>query len=124
MKMKVLQKIDGLLWIVLLLFATNPSNAADNIGVPFQLSGPKVAANPQDIRVLVMGNRILINTNDGGVFAHDISGTTIGAPFQLSGPKVAANPQDIRVLVMGNRILINTKDGGVFAHDISGTNIG
>src|SRR6266404_1290675 len=28
--------------------------------------------------------------DDGGVFAHEISGNNVGVPFQLSGPKVAA----------------------------------
>lgn len=31
-----------------------------------------------------MGNRVLVITNDGNVFAHDITGNTIGIPFQLS----------------------------------------
>jgi RecB family endonuclease NucS len=98
--------------------------SGNNVGVPFQLSGPKVAANPQDKWVLVMGNRILVVTQDGSVFAHEVSGNSIGVPFQLSGPKVAANPQDKWVLVMGNRILVVTQDGSVFAHEVSGNSIG
>jgi Domain of unknown function (DUF4185) len=68
-----------------------------------------VAANPQDKWVLVLGNRILVVTNEGDVFAHDVTGNTVGIPFQLSGPRVAANPQDKWVLVLGNRILVLTK---------------
>ena len=98
--------------------------AGNSIGVPFQLGGPKVAANPQDKWVLVVGNRILVVTKDSSVFAHDVAGNSIGVPFQLGGPKVAANPQDKWVLVMGNRILVVTKDGSVFAHDIAGNSIG
>jgi hypothetical protein len=71
----------------------------NTVGVPFQLSGPKVAANPQDKHVLIVGSRILVITNDGSVFAHDLVGNTVGVPFQLSGPKVAANPQDKFVLL-------------------------
>jgi hypothetical protein len=89
----------------------------------FEVARIHVAANPQDKRVLVMGNRIMVNTNDGGVFVHDITGNTIGAPFQLSGPPVAANPQDKWVLVMGNRILVIVNEGKVFAHDITGNTI-
>jgi hypothetical protein len=70
----------------------------NTVGVPFQLSGPKVAANPQDKHVLIVGSRILVITNDGSAFAHDLVGNTVGVPFQLSGPKVAANPQDKFVL--------------------------
>jgi hypothetical protein len=84
----------------------------------------RVAANPQDKRVLVMGNRIMVNTNNGGVFVHDITGNTIGVPFQLAGPPVAANPQDKWVLVMGSQILVIVNDGRVFAHDITGNAIG
>ena len=68
-----------------------------------------MAANPQDKWLLVVGNRILVVTKDGSVFAHDIAGNSIGVPFQLGGPKVAANPQDKWVLVVGNRILVVTK---------------
>ena len=44
---------------------------------------PRVAANPQDKWVLVMGSRIVVITNDGRVFAHEITGNTVGTPFQL-----------------------------------------
>jgi hypothetical protein len=63
-----------------------------------------------------MGNRILIVTDDGRVFVHDILGNTIGIPFQLDGPRVGANPQDKRVLVMGNRILVVTEDASQWNH--------
>ena len=84
-------------------------NGSD-VGTPYKLnSSTKVAANPQDKRVLVMGNRILVITDDGSVFAHDINGSDVGTPYKLnSSTKVAANPQDKRVLVVGNRILVIT----------------
>src|SRR5262249_26051226 len=63
----------------------------NTVGVPFQLDGPKVAANPQDKWLLVMGNRLLVVTKDGRVFVHQVTGNTVGVPFQLDGPKVAAN---------------------------------
>jgi hypothetical protein len=95
----------------------------DTIGDPFQLQGRNVATNPQDKWVLVMGNRILVITNDGSVFVHDIPGNSIGIPFQLRGPKVAANSVDKKVLVMGDRILVITTDGNVFAHKVIGDEI-
>jgi hypothetical protein len=96
----------------------------NDIGIPFQLIGQNVAANPQDKWVLIQNNRILVITKEGLVFAHDIIGNNIGIPFQLSGPKVAANPQDKWVLIQNNRILVITIEGLVFAHDIIGNNIG
>ncbi|MER7195943.1 hypothetical protein, partial [Streptomyces flaveolus] len=81
---------------------------------------PKVAFNPQDRFVVTMGNRIIVTTNDGGVFAHTIDGNKIGPLAKLEGPKVAFNPQDRFVVTMGNRIIVTTNDGGVFAHDIDG----
>ena len=71
-----------------------------------------------------MGNRIMVNLNDGKVFVHDVTSNIIGVPFQLGGPPVAANPNDKHVLVMGNRILVILNDGRVFVHDISGNTIG
>ena len=96
----------------------------NTIGVPFQLAGPPVASHPQDRRVKVIGNRILVITNDGRVFAHEIRGNSTGVPFQLGGPPVAANPQDKWVLAVRDRILVITNDGRVFAHEISGNTIG
>jgi hypothetical protein len=88
-------------------------------------TGSRVAANPQDKWVLTVANRILVITNDGSVFAHDITGHTVGIPYQLEGgQRVAANPQDKWVLTLGNRILIITADGSVFAHDITGHKVG
>ncbi len=83
-----------------------------------QLCGSAVAANPQDRWVVVIGNRIIVITDDGRVFAHEITGNSIGTPFQLSGPAVAANSQDRWVVVMGIRIIVITDNGRVFAHEI------
>ncbi|MCA1708852.1 MAG: hypothetical protein LC808_38485 [Actinobacteria bacterium] len=38
---------------------------------------PLVAFNPQDHFVVTMANRILVITNAGAVFGHDIDGNTI-----------------------------------------------
>jgi hypothetical protein len=82
----------------------------------------KVAANPQDKHVLAFGDKILVITADGSVFAHGLAGNTIGVPFKLSPPdiKVAARPQDKIVLGFPgdgpSKILVITQDGGVFGH--------
>jgi hypothetical protein len=104
-------------------------------GVPFAVSvareitgGVFVAANPQDRHVILAGGRILVITDDGSVFAHDLDfqGEKIGIPFQLSPPgiRVAANPQDKHVLAFGNKILVITGDGSVFAHPLSDDTVG
>ena len=84
---------------------------------------PEECGNPPRSTVvyglsLVVGGPILVITNDGSVFAHDLVGNTVGLPFELSGPKVAANPQDKHVLIVGSRILVITNDGSAFAHDL------
>ncbi|MGH9928244.1 MAG: hypothetical protein ACREA9_03340 [Pyrinomonadaceae bacterium] len=84
---------------------------------------PRVGFNPQDKWVVTMGNRVLVITNNGDVFAHDF-GSTIGPAFQFIGPPVAFNPQDKWVVTMGNRILVITNNGSVFGHDLAGTTIG
>src|SRR5262249_52972993 len=66
-----------------------------------------------------MGNRILVITQDGRVFAHVVTATAIEPAIQLSGPPVAANPQDRWVLVSGNQLLVITTDGRVFAHTVT-----
>jgi hypothetical protein len=96
----------------------------NTIAPAFQLGGPNVAGNPQDKWVLVMGNRILVVTQEGDVFVHEVSGNTVGVPFRLGGPKVAANPQDKWLLVMGNRLLVVTDKGDVFVHEVSGNTVG
>ena len=91
-----------------------------NDGVPF----PPVAFNPQDRFVVTMGNRIIVTTQSGATFGHDISGKNIGPAFQFTGAKVGFNPQDRFVVTIGNRIIVTTQSGATFGHDISGKNIG
>ncbi|MFH8605391.1 hypothetical protein ACH4B8_37425, partial [Streptomyces flaveolus] len=71
---------------------------------------PPVAFNPQDRFVVTMGNRIIVTTNDGGVFAHETNQNRVMRVAKLEGPKVAFNPQDRFVVTMGNRIIVTTKD--------------
>lgn len=68
-----------------------------------------MAANSGDKWVLVMGGRVLVITDDGMVFAHDVTGN-VGVSFQLGGARVAADPEDKWVLAIDGRILVTTKD--------------
>src|SRR5262249_26988682 len=73
---------------------------------------PPVAANPQDKWVLVKGSQIVVITEEGRVFAHEITITTVDRAIELTPPsvRVAANPQDKWVVVMGSRIMVGTKE--------------
>lgn len=72
-----------------------------------------------------MGNRIIVITETGGVFGHDVTGNTVGPAFAFGGSKVAFNGAfDRFVFTMGIRIIVTTQDGGVWAHDINGTTVG
>jgi hypothetical protein len=88
----------------------------DGVEEARQLQGPKVAANPQDRRVLITGNRILVITDAGDVYAHRIDGDRVLDAVKLSGPKVAANPQDKWVLMYGAELVVITAAGEVFQH--------
>ncbi|MGW2014390.1 hypothetical protein, partial [Streptomyces sp. NPDC001927] len=96
------------------------------VGPAFKFGGSNVAFNgPIDRFVVTMGNRIIVTTQDGGVFGHDINGNTVGPAFKFGGSNVAFNgPIDRFVVTMGNRIIVITKDGGVFGHDINGNTVG
>ncbi|MFE6061995.1 hypothetical protein [Streptomyces sp. NPDC056431] len=75
--------------------------------------------------VVTMGNRIIVTTQNGGVFGHDITGNTVGPGFAFGGSKVAFNGAvDRFVVTMGNRIIVTTQNGGVFGHDITGNTVG
>jgi hypothetical protein len=50
----------------------------------------KIAFNPQDRFVVVMGDRLLVITEDGSVFGHEVSGRDVGPPFQLNPADVLA----------------------------------
>jgi hypothetical protein len=105
------------------VFSHDFNLSTNKIDAAVQLTPPtiKVAANPQDKHVLSFGgNKILVITDDGSVFAHGLTGNTIGAPSKLSPPdiKVAARPEDKRVLVLANEVLVITQDGGAFGHEM------
>jgi DUF1680 family protein len=72
---------------------------------------------------IIVGNRLMIVTADGRVFARKVGRTAVGASRELSGPPVAANPWDRWLLPIGNRIVVVVNDGNVFAHDVTGDTI-
>ena len=97
------------------------------LGQVIPLSGPPIAANPQDRWIVSQADRIIVITASGEVFAHTIAGSLIGAAFRLgnpTGPPVAANPQDKHVLVDGGRLLVVTNVGEVFMHELTSTTVG
>ncbi|MCU1238110.1 MAG: hypothetical protein JWP63_6077 [Candidatus Solibacter sp.] len=88
------------------------------------LMSNKIAFNPQDRFVVTLGGRIVVTTQDGSVFGHDLSGHHAGDAFQFSGSRAAFNPQDRFVVTMGNRLMVTTQNGAVFGHDVTGIEIG
>ena len=84
----------------------------------------KIAFNPQDRFVVTIGNRIVVTTQDGSVFGHDVSGHRSGEAFQFTGSKAAFNSQDRFVVTIGNTLIVTTQNGDVFGHDVSGRDIG
>ena len=72
-----------------------------------------------------MGNRLIVITQNGSVFGHDVTGNTVGGAFGFGGSKVAFNgPADRFVLKMGNRLIVITQNGSVFGHDVTGNTVG
>jgi Domain of unknown function (DUF4185) len=100
--------------------------ADGRVEAPFRLQGDPVASRPEDRWVVTAGDRILVITQAGEVFAHelDLAGKTVGRPFRLAGPRVAARPEDKWLVAMGGRLLVGTADGRVFAHPVLPNAIG
>ena len=84
-----------------------------------------VAFNPQDRFVVTMGNRIIVTTQNGSVFGHDVANNAVGGAFGFGGSKVALNgPVDRFVVTMGTRLIVITQNGSVFGHDVTGNTVG
>jgi len=86
--------------------------------------GNKVAFNPQDRFLVTIGNTLMVTTQNGAVFGHDMSGHHVGEAFQFNGARAAFNPQDRFVVTMGNKLIVTTQSGDVFGHEVSGRTIG
>ena len=80
--------------------------------------GPNVAVNPQDKHVLGIGRRIVVITDDGSVFSHDLISDRVSDAHHHTGARVAANPQDKWVVSTSKRIVVVTDDGSVFSHEL------
>ena len=81
-----------------------------------QLSGPPVAANQQDKYVFPTARGLMVITQDGEVFGHDITADGIGPSFKYGGDTVAARPGDKWVLVLRENLIVITESGEVFCH--------
>jgi len=86
--------------------------------------GIRVAFNLQDRFVVGLGNRIVVTTQNGSVFGHDVSNHRVVDAFQFSGARAAFNPQDRFVVTMGNTLMVTTRNGDVFGHDVPGRDVG
>jgi hypothetical protein len=115
------------------VFTRNVDFNDNTISAEVELQAPpgqppvRVAAREDDRWVVTHGNRILVITRQGQVFAHMVNGNVIEHAFPMpnpSGPPVAANPQDKHVLVAGNGLLVITDVGDVFMHELSSTAVG
>ena len=75
--------------------------------------------------MITNGNKLIIITQNGDVFGHDVSGRNIGPAFKFTGSKAAFNgPVDRFVVTNGNRLIVTTQNGDAFGHDVSGRDIG
>jgi hypothetical protein len=70
--------------------------AGNTISPAIRLSGPTVAANPQDRFVVTTDNHIIVTVEDGGVCAHHVTGDTIAPAFLWNGFASIAAAPDIR----------------------------
>ena len=86
-------------------------------GLGFQIARARFAP-------VAIGNRLMIVTSDGRVFAREMIGSAFGASRELGGPAVASNPWDTWVVTLGHRILVIVNDGNVFVHDVIGDTVG
>jgi hypothetical protein len=86
--------------------------------------GNKIAFNPQDRFVVTMGDKLIVTTQNGDVFGHDVSGHRSGEAFKFTGSKAAFNgPVDRFVVTIGDKLMVITQNGDVFGHNVAGRNI-
>ena len=101
-----------------------------NIGAGFKFTGSKAAFNAGDRFVVTVRSRLfghhtlIVCTQNGDVFGHDIARRNIGPPFKFTGSRMAFNPEDRFVVIVGNTMIVTTQGGAAFGADVSGRNIG
>ncbi len=85
----------------------------------------KVAFNgPQDRFVVTMDNKLIVITQSGDVFGHDVVGRGVGDAFKFTGSRAAFNgPLDRFVVTTDNKLIVITQGGDVFGHDIEGRHV-
>ena len=89
------------------------------------MSANKVGFNPQDRFLVTIGNKLVVTTQNGDVFGHEVANRDIGPAFKFTGSKAAFNgPQDRFVVTIGNTLIVITKDGDVFGHEVSNNDVG
>ncbi|MET9343196.1 hypothetical protein [Nonomuraea sp. NPDC003804] len=72
-----------------------------------------------------LGGQIIVITESGDVWGHDLQGNAIGPGFKFDGAKVAFNgPVDRFVVTKDDRIFVITESGDVWGHEIAGRTIG
>jgi hypothetical protein len=79
--------------------------AGRDIRGPFTFTGSKAASNGLVDRFVVsLENTLVVVTQNGDVFGHEVSGRNVGAPFKFTGSKAAFNgPADRFVVTIGTR---------------------
>jgi hypothetical protein len=65
----------------------------DDIGAPYRIPGALVAANPQDRYVFAMGDYVVVVTDTGDVFAHEVRGK-VEAAYGLGAGRIIMGPDD------------------------------
>ncbi|MEP6729436.1 MAG: hypothetical protein ABJE10_02305, partial [bacterium] len=74
--------------------------------------------NAVDRFVTTIGNTLIVCTQNGDVFGHDIVNRDIHPGFQFAGAKAAFNAVDRFVVTIGNTLIVCTRNGDVFGHDV------
>ncbi len=92
----------------------------ETISPAHPLTGPAVAARPEDKWVVDSAGHLLAITSDGRVFAHAIRQQSVQDAVQVQAPPVAARPEDKWVLntLRGGLLPVITQDGRVFVHTV------
>lgn len=118
----VVVRSDGLVWA----HDVGPSAVGPAYHIPPR-SGPwplpRVATLPMDKWVLVHGDRLLVVTEAGEVYAHALT-SHVEPARKLIGPPVGARPDDHWAAVVRNRILVITKRGQARAYPLSSSSVG
>ena len=74
--------------------------------------------------MVTMDNKLIVITQSGDVFGHDVVGRGVGDAFKFTGSRAAFNgPLDRFVVTTDNKLIVITQGGDVFGHDIEGRHV-